>query len=1300
MVKSYLKYEHAKTFGLVNSSTANVVWSADASSTTSRSTGSGRAVTAANEEVLCWDIKKGELISRWRDEACKSQVTAIVQSKTDQDIYAVGYEDGSIRLWDSKIASVIVAFNGHKSAVTLLSFDSAGIRLASGSRDTDIIVWDLVAEVGLFKLRGHKDQVTGLQFLQPEAPVSDDKNDDTLTGHDSNQGLSEGFLLTTGKDALIKIWDLASQHCIETHVAQTSGECWALGLSPDGSGCITVGNDGEMKVWSIDLAGLHKLSRQVENGLGDHFLHSRGVLHRQGKDRALEVAFHPRLDYFAVHGSEKSIELWRIRTVDEVKKGLARKRKRRREKLGTLSELPESTMEQQDLDEKMEDVSSAEISDFFVPYLTVRTSGRVRSFDWVRNRGTKAMQILVATTNNQLEVYNVPTKEKSKKSKSEDLPDYTRTLAVDLPGHRADIRAICLSSDDRMLASASNGGLKIWNIRTRSCIRTFECGYALCCSFLPGDKIVVVGTKSGELELFDVASAAMLDTVTAHDGAIWTLQVHPDGRSIVSGSADKSAKFWNFEVVQEEIPGTKRTTPRLKLVHTRTLKVSDDILSLRFSPDSKLLAVALLDNTVKVFFIDSLKLFLNLYGHKLPVLSMDISFDSKMIVTCSADKNVRLWGLDFGDCHKAFFAHQDSILQVAFVPHNQDGNGHHFFSSSKDRMIKYWDGDKFEQIQRLDGHHGEIWALAVSRTGNFLVSASHDKSIRVWEQTDEQIFLEEEKEKELEELYESTLTTSLEQIQDQDGGEVGAAGKQTVETLMAGEKIAEALEIGMADLELIMGWEQAKITQPNMAPPARNPLFMALGGISAEAHVLIVLQRIKAAALQDALLVLPFATLPMLFTFLNIFATRSMNVPLTCRVLFFMLKTHHRQIVASRSMRLMLDGIRANLRLALKRQKDEMGYNLAALRVVGKQVQEKGVKDYVDEETWEQDDTQRQKKRGFLQFGFGQSNPTYQITGSDGQKFVMRKKPPGKLVSKTAHQVEREYRVIHALGPTDVPVPKTYCLCEDSSVVGTPFYIMEFLDGRIIEDPAMPGVTSAERTEMWHDAVRTLAKLHRVQPVDVELEGYGRASSFYNRQIKTFTAITKAQAETLDVETKQPVGQMPHIEEILDFFRDETSQPKDRGTLIHGDYKIDNLVFHKTEPRVIGILDWEMSTIGHPISDLVNLIMPYLLMDQTHIKNSPAFKEGATPGLPLQKSLVGWYAKVAGWDPSQDLTWGAAFGFFRATCIYQGIAARYAVRQASSEKAKENAEQRHPMGKLAWEVVQRARRESSVLAKL
>lgn len=853
-------------------------------------------------------------------------------------------------MWDSRTATVIISFNGHKSAITHLAFDNAGVRLASGSRDTDVILWDLIAEVGLFKLRGHTDQITSLNFVFPSIELL----------NAAGMGDHSGFLLTTGKDSLIKVWDLASQHCIETHVAQSNGECWSLGLSPDQSGCITAGNDGEIKVWSINEAAMIEISKEKVGAEDRKILTARGTFYRAGKDRTIGISFHPRSDYVGFHGSEKAVEIWRIRSETEVQKSLARKRRRRKEKG------QETNAED---DSKPEDVSTAPITEVFVSHVIVRTGGKVRSFDWVRTKSSGSIQLIAATANNQLEVYSVATA--NKKNKDEEDSDYNRSLAVDIPGHRTDIRSIALSSDDRMLASASNGSLKVWNVKTQSCLRTLDCGYSLCSSFLPGDKIVVVGNKNGELEVFDIASSTLLDTIKAHDGPVWSLHVHPDGRSMVTGSADKTAKFWNFQVVQEDIPGTKRTTPKLKLGHTRTLKVADDILSLRFSPDARLLAVALLDNTVKVFFTDSLKLFLNLYGHKLPVLNMDISYDSKLIVTCSADKTVRLWGLDFGDCHKSFLAHEDSIMGVAFVPNNKEGNGHNFFSASKDRVIKYWDGDKFEHIQKLQGHHGEIWALAISHTGEFIVSASHDRSIRTWIQTDEPLFLEEEREKELEESYDNTLTASLEQDEEDGDGEKAEAvdaGKQTSDTLMAGEKIMEALDLGMEDLDTVRHWRSIKASQPNAAPPSRHPLYIALNNISAEQHVLNTVQKIPAAALQDALLVLPFSKIPALFTFLNIWASREWNIPLTCRVLFFMLKTHHRQVIASKMMKPMLDGIRASLRRVLTRQKDEMGFNISALQFIGNQVREHSTKDYVDEDTWEQEHpvtTGTGKKRQF-----------------------------------------------------------------------------------------------------------------------------------------------------------------------------------------------------------------------------------------------------------------------------------------------------------------------------------------------
>jgi U3 small nucleolar RNA-associated protein 12 len=457
------RWEHLKTFGIVASGTANVVWTPEPSSAaaaSSRATGAGRAVVPANEEVLTWDIKKGDLLSRWSDPKNKSEVSVISQSRTDTDIFAVGYTDGSIRLWDSKTGTVVISFNGHKSAVSAFAWDHTGTRLASGGRDAHIIVWDLIAEVGLYRLRGHKDQITGLEFLRESQEEDEDMGDAAADG--------DAWILSTGKDTLIKLWDLSTQHCVETHVAH-HGECWTMALMPDSRGCITAGQDGEMKVWSIDLEGLSSRASSDTDVIID-----RGTLFRQIRDRAAMVKFHPSGNFFAVHGVDKNVEIWRIRNAEEVLKALKRKRKRKEQKGEPVED---------------EGLATATIGDIFVSYVVVRTAGKVKSVDWAVKPRSKAsdLELLVSCTNNSLEFYTI---EKQKEKKQAAVPEYNKLYSVELPGHRTDIRSVSLSTDDRMLASASNGSLKIWNVRTGTCIRTFECGYALCCSFLPGDKIV------------------------------------------------------------------------------------------------------------------------------------------------------------------------------------------------------------------------------------------------------------------------------------------------------------------------------------------------------------------------------------------------------------------------------------------------------------------------------------------------------------------------------------------------------------------------------------------------------------------------------------------------------------------------------------------------------------------------------------------------------------------------------------------------------------------------------------------
>lgn len=468
MVKSYLRFEPDASFGVI-ASNSNILWLPSESS-------AGEVVTGALESVIGWDLKKGERQFKWNDIDIKTEVSCV--ARYDSDIFAVGYADGSIRVWDAKTETVIVSFNGHKTAVTVLKFDKSGTRLASGSRDSNIIVWDLIGEVGLYKLRSHKDQITGFEFVYPPGPevkIEDADADAVMNIDDVEDDAIGKWLVSVSKDGFIKLWDLASQHCLETHVAHR-GECWAMSAQTDGQKVVilTAGGEAEVRVWHVDVGEDDSSSSNDKQRVV-----LQGVLLRQSKDRAVTVTFHPSAPFIAVHGNDRAIEIWRIRTASEVHKSVVRKRRRRKEKGIAVDD--ETAPSEDDVNEK------------YLPFVIVRASARVRSVDWAMTipevSKRDSLQIVAALASNSVEMYTITVPAEMKSGKGEP-PEYSRTYALELPGHRADVRALSVSSDDGMIASAANGSLKIWNVKTTNCIRTFECGYALSCSFLPGDSIV------------------------------------------------------------------------------------------------------------------------------------------------------------------------------------------------------------------------------------------------------------------------------------------------------------------------------------------------------------------------------------------------------------------------------------------------------------------------------------------------------------------------------------------------------------------------------------------------------------------------------------------------------------------------------------------------------------------------------------------------------------------------------------------------------------------------------------------
>ncbi|KAF7536604.1 hypothetical protein G7054_g4427 [Neopestalotiopsis clavispora] len=313
--------------------------------------------------------------------------------------------------------------------------------------------------------------------------------------------------------------------------------------------------------------------------------------------------------------------------------------------------------------------------------------------------------------------------------------------------------------------------------------------------------------------------------------------------------------------------------------------------------------------------------------------------------------------------------------------------------------------------------------------------------------------------------------------------------------------------------------------------------------------------------------------------------------------------------------------------------------------------------------------------------GHGQSNPTYFLDDANGARFILRKKPQGNFISPSAHRVDREYAILRSLGSVEgFPVPRVYTLCLDPSVIGTEFYIMEFVKGRIIPDLDAEEMPPADRRKAWFSAIDTLAWLHSLDPDKIGLQDYGRKRGFYGRHCNTWSRIEAQQAAVKDKKTGKTLGRAhERYDEVMDYVRNNL--PGERYAIVHGDFKCDNLIFHPTEPRVIAVLDWELSTIGHPLMDLIFLSSPFF---HDYIKVGKAATPSAQPGTQLRQTraqgtpelneLIDRYAKITGFDPRQagkgrDWETASIFHFIRSGTISHGIQARTISRQASSENS-------------------------------
>ncbi len=308
------------------------------------------------------------------------------------------------------------------------------------------------------------------------------------------------------------------------------------------------------------------------------------------------------------------------------------------------------------------------------------------------------------------------------------------------------------------------------------------------------------------------------------------------------------------------------------------------------------------------------------------------------------------------------------------------------------------------------------------------------------------------------------------------------------------------------------------------------------------------------------------------------------------------------------------------------------------------------------------------------QFAGGQSNPTFLIESAEKQ-YVLRKKPPGKLLP-SAHAVDREYRVMKALAGTDVPVPRMVVLCEDADVIGQMFYVMECVEGRIFRDATLPNMEAAERAAIYDSMNETMAKLHQVDYEAVGLGDYGRPGNYIERQ----TARWIKQYEGSKTE------EIPSFDALVEWLPKNIPEG-DEVAIAHGDFRLENMIFHPTEPRAVAVLDWELSTIGHPLADLGYNVQGFYMPQASGAVGGLA---SLPDGIPSVEDYAATYAKRTGRERIENLEFYIAFSMFRMAAIVQGIVMRAKQGNASADNAADIGKMAKAIADAAWKLAQEA----------
>ncbi|KAL4512906.1 hypothetical protein ABPG72_017591 [Tetrahymena utriculariae] len=905
MVKAYLRYVFNKAAGLVTGHSANIIYY------------DNMIISGNSQYVLILDIKTGEVVQILHENNKNSEVTSLAISVTNSNkqhnvILAAGFADGDVILWNWEDFSYKCNLNGHKSNVSHIQFNDDGTQLITGSGDTSIIVWDILGEQPLYKLAGHKNAITDLFYYK----------------YQENEFTTHEFILSTSKDGLFKLWDMSISSSVQT-ISSLSNEVWNMTFYKKEKTILLGTNNDEIVVLKF-APSFDPVTNQKK------FIEHVGNYKKQSFQRPIQMEFNQNQEYLFLMTNDKTVEIYKILSDEENKKKQKRKQKKLKKKEEKME--IEGGKELEEEDDGEEQVKETLFTERIQYHTTFHFQKKLRSFTFYNQiqKGKRNQNLFaVSYHNNNMELYEFQVNQNSYLEQKMNQ-DYNRL------GHRQAIRAIAVSDNDALIASGGGESLKLWSSEDLQSIRTFETGHITAVRFLPRNRFFIAADKEGTIYLIDIPKSDIIQTIpNAHEASIWSIDYHesPHGYEsivIITGGADRKLKFWELILNSE--------TKLLELQELKTLYMSEEVLCAKFAPNGYHYAATLLDQSIIINFSDSDKLFLTFYGHKLPVLSFDISSDNALLLSGSADKNVKLWGMDYGNCHKSIFAHQDAITCVKFVK-----DTHYFFSASKDRTVKYWDGDTYQLVMQFDECLGEVWTLAVSSVGDFFVTGSGDRLIRMWKQNKDQVFVQEEEEKRMEKMMIEDYTEEQlkregeenhKQILQKQNMEVGEVIKKKFENLKYGEEImaaidqAEELRDQYVDYEnQLVYYEKNKHILKELKQPEK-PNLQTLFNLSIPEYVLFVIGKIKTIELENSLKFVHVSYIEKILYYLNFYVENNINTELASRILFFILKSHETHILNSKKLVKLLINIQQHLRQNISKERDTIGMNLCGIQMI------------------------------------------------------------------------------------------------------------------------------------------------------------------------------------------------------------------------------------------------------------------------------------------------------------------------------------------------------------------------------